>query len=288
MMDSDLHRLIYTAHTIANPPSPKQYSDAQSTNGTASYLLDKILSIITDRPLDLKSDDIINDATYGNIIPYADLLTSLYHMVLQLNGFLGQVLRASPAQENRLSTTRILQQFREVAVFLDEVGILRLTEMTKQAKRGAFLHRKIQQQQQELNRDIATIRSQRWVSKQAGRTIYHHLPSLRDVMYEISLTQKWLLAEAENLTTVFRGHEAEFAMLHEEPAMAFEGSMWDEWVAWKERVIWSRWSLNDSQEHPGGGESFCLLAVWTRRGFDVGQGEDLVWWKGDAALVSMW
>lgn len=279
-VDSDLHRLIYTAHTIASPPSPKQYSDAQSTNGTASYLLDKILSIIVDRPLDLKRDDIINDATYGNIISYANLLTSLCHMVLQLNGFLGQVLRASPAlthdiqqlssQENRHSITHILQQFREVAVFLDEVGIPRLTEMTKQAKRGAFLHQKVQQQQQELNRDIATIRSQGWVSKQAGRTIYHHLPSLRDMIYEIGLTQKWLLAEAEDLTTVFRGREAEFAMLHEEPAMAFEGSMWDEWVAWKARVVWSRWSLNDSRKHPGGEESFCLLAA-------DGQGEASTW-----------
>ncbi|KAI6750648.1 hypothetical protein HG530_014544 [Fusarium avenaceum] len=270
------------SHTISKAPWPKQYSDAQSTNGTASYLLDKILSIVTDRPLDLKRDDIINDATYGNIISYANLLTSLYHMVLQLNGFLGQVLRASPAlthdiqqlssQENRHSVTRILQQFREVAVFLDEVGIPRLTEMTKQAKRGAFLHQKIQQQQQELNREIATIRSQGWVSKQAGRTIYHHLPSLRDMMYEIGLTQKWLLAEAENLTTVFRGREAEFAMLHEEPAMAFEGNMWDEWVAWKARVVWSRWSLNDSREHPGGEESFCLLAA-------DGQGEASTWGK---------
>ncbi|KIL83665.1 hypothetical protein FAVG1_13123 [Fusarium avenaceum] len=271
-----------SSHTIANPPSPKQYFDAQSANGTASYLLDKILSIIVDRPLDLKRDDIINDATYGNIISYADLLTSLYHMVLQLNGFLGQVLRASPAlahdiqqlssRENRHSITRILQQFHEIAVFLDEVGIPRLTEMTKQAKRGAFLHQKIQQQQQELKRDIATIRSQGWVSKQAGRTIYHHLPSLRDMMCEIGLTQKWLLAEAEDLTTVFRGREAEFAMLHEEPSMAFEGGMWDEWVAWKAKVVWSRWSLNDSREHPGGEESFCLLAV-------DGQGEASTWGK---------
>lgn len=114
--------------------------------------------------------------------------------------------------------------------------------------------REAQRRQAELKTAVKTTLRQGWVSR--NKTVYYYLPSLKNMMLEWTLARRWLLVEAEEVKGIYQGRKAEPQARHK--ISDIPPNRLGEWVQWHSKVIWSRWSLNDSRTDPDGREPFCL------------------------------
>ncbi|KAJ3527856.1 hypothetical protein NM208_g10501 [Fusarium decemcellulare] len=259
----------FTEYEANRPPRAVDYTAAQANNRTVAYLLSNVLKLIIDRPLQLKGMEIIDGSTYGDIITYAELLRALYKRVFELNILVMYAIHNAPTINRDLDKVepniqrqlgkRALRQFQDIAIFLDQIAIPRLSEMLLRANRGVVLLDEAQKRQDDLKSAVETTLSKGWVSY-AGwwsrSRVYYYLPALKDIMFEWSLARRWILVEAEEVMTIYQGRNAEFQARHQTP-LHMTSEQTDAWLRWQTDVVWSRWSLNDSRKDPEGAESFC-------------------------------
>lgn len=64
-----------TEYDFSKPSRPADYAAAQTSNGTVTYILSNVINLIINRPLGFKDHEIMDGATYGNIITYTKLLS---------------------------------------------------------------------------------------------------------------------------------------------------------------------------------------------------------------------